>query len=206
MKVLLVNGSPNKDGCTFTALCEVASALKTEGVDVEFLQLGADAINDCMACGFCSENDCCAIDDVVNEVASKLDQYDGFVFGSPVYYAAPASRLTAFLDRLFFSAGAKMQSKPGAAIVSCRRGGSSAALDRLNKYFTINNMPLVSSSYWNMVHGSEASEVLQDAEGMHTMYTLGQNMAWLIKCINAGKQAGIDKPEYKEKAWTNFIR
>ena len=206
MKVLLVNGSPNQDGCTYTALCQVAAGLKDEGVESEILQLGADSINDCMDCGFCCENDCCAINDVVNEVADKLDQYDGFVFGSPVYYAAPSSRVTAFLDRLFFSAGAKMQCKPGAAIVSCRRGGSSAALDRLNKYFTINNMPVASSSYWNMVHGTQPSDVLQDEEGMHTMYTLGQNMAWLIKCINAGKDVGIDKPEYKEKAWTNFIR
>ena len=206
MKVLLINGSPNKDGCTYTALCEVASALNNEGIDTQILQLGEHAINDCMACGFCDENERCVIDDVVNEVAENIEQYDGFVFGSPVYYAGPASRLTAFLDRLFFSAGAKMQCKPGASIVSCRRGGSTAAFDRLNKYFTINNMPVVSSSYWNMVHGNEAAEVLQDGEGLHTMYTLGQNMAWLIKCIDAGKKSGIDSPEYKEKAWTNFIR
>ena len=206
MKVLLINGSPNKNGCTYTALCEVASALNNEGIDTQILQLGDQPVNDCMACGFCSENDRCVIEDVVNEVAENVDQYDGFVFGSPVYYAGPASRLTAFLDRLFFSAGEKMQCKPGASIVSCRRGGSTAAFDRLNKYFTINNMPVVSSSYWNMVHGSKVADVLQDGEGLHTMYTLGQNMAWLIKCIDAGKKAGIDKPEYKEKVWTNFVR
>ncbi|MBR2029921.1 MAG: flavodoxin family protein [Clostridia bacterium] len=206
MKVLLVNGSPNKNGCTYTALNEIAVQLEKEGVQSEILYLGADAINDCMACGYCSDNNCCVINDVVNEVAQKLDQYDGFVFGAPVYYAAPASRLTSFLDRLFFSAGSKMQCKPGCAVVSCRRAGASASLDRINKYFTINNMPVVSSSYWNMVHGSEAEDVLQDAEGLHTMRTLAQNMAWLIKCINAGKQAGIDKPEYQEKEWTNFIR
>ena len=205
MKVLLINGSPNQNGCTFTALDEIAKQLAKEGLESEILYLGADAINDCMACGYCSENDGCVIDDVVNDLAQKLDQYDGFVFGSPVYYAAPSARICAFMDRLFFAHGPKMQCKPASAIVSCRRGGASAAFDRLNKYFTINNMPVVSSQYWNQVHGSEPQDVLKDEEGLQTMRTLATNMAWLIKCIDAGKKAGIDKPQYEEHLWTNFI-
>jgi len=206
MKVLLINGSPNQNGCTYTALNEVATQLKKEGVDAEILYLGTDAINDCVACGYCSENNGCAIDDIVNDIAQKLDQYDGFVFGAPVYYAGPSARMCAFLDRLFYSAGAKMSGKPGAAVVSCRRGGATASLDRLNKYFTINNMPVISSSYWNIVHGNEPEEVLEDGEGLHTMRVLAQNMAWIVKCIDVGKKAGITQPEYEEKIWTNFIR
>ena len=206
MKVLLINGSPNQNGCTYTALNEIAVQLEKEGVESEILYLGAESINDCMACGYCSDNDSCVINDIVNEVAQKLDQYDGFVFGSPVYYAGPASRLTAFLDRLFFSAGAKMQCKPGSAIVSCRRAGSSAALDRLNKYFTINNMPVVSSSYWNMVHGSSPEDVLKDEEGLQIMRGIGNNMAWLLKCIELGRKNGIEHPVSEPKIRTNFIR
>lgn len=206
MKVLLVNGSPNREGCTFTALKEVASALEKEGFETEILQLGGKPVNDCVDCGFCAKNHKCAFDDIVNQIAARLDEFDGFVFGSPVYYAGPTARLTAFMDRLFFSAGGKLAYKPAAAVESCRRGGSSASFDRINKYFTINNMPVVSSQYWNQVHGNTPQEVAQDGEGLQTMRVLGRNMAWMIKCIRCGKEHGVNVPEKEPFIRTNFIR
>ena len=160
MKVLLVNGSPNKNGCPFTALTEVAAQLEKDGVGAEFLHLGKQPINDCADCGFCFKNGKCVFGDIVNETAARLGEFDGFVFGAPVYYAGPSARLLAFMDRLFYSAGGKLAYKPAAAVVSCRRGGSTASFDRINKYFTINNMPVVSSQYWNQVHGNTPEEVL----------------------------------------------
>lgn len=206
MKVLLVNGSPNREGCTFTALKEVASALEKEGVETEILQLGGKPVNDCVDSGFCAKNHKCSFDDIVNQIAARLDEFDGFVFGSPVYYAGPTARLTAFMDRLFFSAGGKLAYKPAAAVESCRRGGSSASFDRINKYFTINNMPVVSSQYWNQVHGNTPQEVAQDGEGLQTMRVLGRNMAWMIKCIRCGKEHGVNVPEKEPFIRTNFIR
>ena len=208
MKVLLINGSPNEKGCTFTALSEAAETLNKEGIETEIFWIGKKAIQCCIACCKCFELGRCVFDnDGVNKIASRLDEFDGFIFGSPVYYAAPAGGICAFLDRLFFSCNkSKLFNKPGACVVSCRRGGASAAFDRLNKYFTISNMPIVSSQYWNQVHGFTPDDVRQDLEGMQTMRTLGKNMAWLLKSIEAGRKAGIKAPELEEIQFTNFIR
>lgn len=206
MKVLLVNGSPNKNGCTFTALSKVAVQLEKDGVWVEILHLGKQPINDCVDCGFCFKNGKCVFGDIVNETAARLGEFDGFVFGAPVYYAGPSARLLAFMDRLFYSAGGKLAYKPAAAVVSCRRGGSTASFDRINKYFTINNMPVVSSQYWNQVHGNTPEEVLKDEEGMQTMRRLGRNMAWLLKCIGCGRSNGVNVPDAETVVRTNFIR
>jgi multimeric flavodoxin WrbA len=208
MKVLLINGSPKINGCTYTALCEVAKELEKENIETEIFHVGSKPIRGCMACGGCSKDDsfkCVFNDDTVNIALEKAKDADGFIFGSPVHYAAASGQITSFLDR-FFYAGNGFQYKPGAAIVSCRRGGSTAAFDQLNKYFTISNMPIVSSQYWNMVHGNTPEEVKQDLEGMQTMRTLGKNMSWLLKCLKAGKEAGISLPEKEQRAVTNFIR
>lgn len=206
MKVLLINGSPNEKGCTYTGLCAVAAALREQGVESEIYHIGKEPISGCVACRSCGKNGKCVFSDGVNELAARLHKFDGLVVGSPVYYAGASGQVTAFLDRLFFSAGGKLAHKPAAAIVSCRRGGASAAFDRLNKYFTINHMPIVSSNYWNQIHGGKPEEVLQDEEGMQTLKFLGQNMAWLLKCIEAGKSCGVELPTYDIKVWTNFIR
>lgn len=206
MKVILVNGSPHAKGCTFTALTEVAETLMENGIETEIMQLGTQPISGCLGCGSCIKTGKCFIDDVVNVFLSKAGEADGFVFGSPVHYAAASGHLTSFLDRVFFGKSALFAYKPGAAVVSCRRGGASAAFDQINKYFTINNMPVVSSQYWNQVHGNTPEEVKQDLEGMQTMRTLGRNVAWLLKCIEAGKKSGIPLPEREPKINTNFIR
>lgn len=203
MNVLLLNGSPHKDGCTATALREVAAALEQAGIATTFVHIGRP-VPSCTGCGFCKDTSRCVIHDQVNQVLELAETADGFVFGSPVHYAAPAGNFTAFLDRLFY-AGSCFAHKPGAAVVSCRRGGASAAFDRLNKYFTISQMPVVSSQYWNSVHGSTPEEVLQDLEGMQTMRLLGKNMAYLLQCLEAGKAAGILPPEPEERLYTNFI-
>ncbi|HIG0360227.1 TPA: flavodoxin family protein [Clostridium sporogenes] len=208
MKVLLINGSPKVKGCTYTALCEVAKELEKQNIETEIFHIGNKPIRGCMACGGCSRNEaskCVFDDDTVNIALEKAKEADAFIFGSPVHYAASSGQITSFLDR-FFYAGDSFQYKPGAAIVSCRRGGSTAAFDQLNKYFTISNMPIVSSQYWNIVHGNTPEEVKQDLEGMQTMRVLGKNMAWLLKSINAGKEAGVALPEKEPRAWTNFIR
>lgn len=206
MKVLMINGSPHEKGCTYTALCEIKKMLEKEGIESEIFYLGTSAINGCIACGYCVKNGKCVFDDLVNKVNSRLDEFDGLIIGSPVYYAGPSGALTAFLDRLFYSSRGRMAGKLGAAVMSCRRGGATATFDRLNKYFTISNMPVVSSQYWNQVHGNSPSDVLQDEEGLQTMRTLAQNMAWLLKCIDEGKKQGINKPQYEPKINTNFIR
>ena len=205
-KVLLINGSPNAQGCTYTALREVEKSLNKNGVDTEIFQLGKGPIQGCTGCGGCGRNGKCVFDDGVNRLVERLDEFDGLVIGSPVYYASPNGALLAFLDRLFFAAGKKFAGKPGAAVVSCRRGGATAAFDVLNKYFSISNMPIVTSQYWNQIHGNTPEEALQDAEGLQTMRTLGENMAWLIKCIQAGRTAGVPEPVYEKKQSTNFIR
>lgn len=205
MKVLLINGSPKEKGCTYTALCEVAKELEKENIETEIFHIGNQPVRGCSGCGSCSKTNKCVFDDVVNIALEKAKDSDGFVFGSPVHYAAASGSITSFLDR-FFYAGNCFQYKPGAAIVSCRRGGATAALDQLNKYFTISSMPVVSSQYWNMVHGNTPEDVKQDLEGMQTMRTLGKNMAWLLKSIQAGKEAGIKLPEKEPQAVTNFIR
>ncbi len=206
MKVLLINGSPNAAGCTYTALREIEQTLQKHEIDTEIFHIGKQPISGCIACGVCKNGSACIIDDGVNRLAARLDEFDGIIVGTPVYYAGPSGQSTAFLDRLFYSAGKKLRGKPAAAIVSCRRGGASAAFDRLNKYFSINCMPIVTSQYWNQVHGNKPEDVLQDAEGLQTMRTLGENMAWLLRCIEAGKAAGIQLPEREAPLRTNFIR
>ncbi len=207
MKVLLLNGSPHKEGCINRALLEVEGALHAEGIHTELVHLGNKAIHGCIACGTCMKIGACVFeDDPVNEFIEKMKKADGLIVGSPVYYASANGALFSFLDRLFYAGGREFAYKPGAAIASARRAGTTATLDALNKYFTIAQMPLVSSSYWNMVHGRTPEEVEQDLEGLYTMRTLGKNMAWLLKCIEAGKSAGISLPEKEEKVWTNFIR
>ncbi|HIS55246.1 MAG: flavodoxin family protein [Lachnospiraceae bacterium] len=204
-KILLTNGSPNEKGCTYTALCEIADTLAKNDVESELLYLGKKPVAGCIACGKCFQTGRCVFDDKVNEVLEKLDEYDGMVVGSPVYYAGPTGQLCAFLDRLFFCSERRMAGKLGAAVVSCRRGGASAAFDRLNKYFTICNMTVVGSQYWNQVHGFTPEDVRKDEEGLQTMRTLAQNMAWLLKNKNAGKEQGIPVPVYEARISTNFI-
>lgn len=207
MKALLINGGPHERGCTYTALKEVADTLEKNGVETEIFWIGNEALHGCIACGKCREIGKCVFDDVVNVARKKFNECDALVVGSPVYYAHASGQVTAFLDRLFYSTPGKERAcKLGASVVSCRRGGASAAFDQLNKYFTISNMPVVSSQYWNQVHGLEAEDVLKDEEGLQTMRTLGQNIAWLLKCIEAGKNAGIEKPVYEPGIGTNFIR
>ena len=206
MKVILVNGSPREKGCTYTALCEVAGALEKNGIETEIFQVGAKPIAGCIGCNVCLKNGRCFVNDPVNEFVEKAKTADGFVFGSPVHYAAASGAITSFLDRAFYGEGNVFAGKPGAAVVSCRRGGAASAFDQLNKYFTINSMPVVSSQYWNQVHGNTPEEVKQDEEGLQTMRTLGNNMAWLIKCIEAGKKAGITFPEREPAIKTNYIR
>ena len=206
MKVLLVNGSPRAAGCTFTALSEVAKTLEEAGVQTEIFQLGNRPVQDCIACMKCRELGRCVFDDIANELIEKAKGADGFVFGSPVYYAHPSGRVQSVLDRAFYAGGAAFACKPGAAVVSARRGGTAASFDVVNKYFTICSMPAVSSTYWNMVYGKTPEEVLRDAEGMQTMRNLGRNMAYLLKCMQAGKAAGIEFPAQENAVRTNFIR
>ena len=205
MKVLLVNGSLHEKGCTYTALCEVEKALNANGVETELYWIGETQKTGCKGCWACKKSGKCVLDDGVNEFVEKAEQFDGFVFGSPVYYASAAGAMLSFMDRVFYSGGKKLAYKPAASIVSCRRGGASTTFDVLNKYYTINNMPVVGSNYWNEVHGNKPEEVLQDEEGLQTMRILGNNMAWLLKCIELGKQAGL-VPEKERKIMTNFIR
>lgn len=204
MKVLLVNGSPNKEGCTFTALTEVAGALQKNGIETEIFHIGRKPVYGCIACGRCFDlNRCTFDDDICNELMTRMVEADGIIIGSPVYYAGPNGALCALLDRVFFSSSQKLAHKPAAAVVSCRRGGSTAAFDRLNKYFTISQMPVVTSQYWNMVHGTSPQDVRKDLEGMQVMRALGSNMAWMLKSIKEGEQP---LPGQEAKVYTNFIR
>lgn len=206
MNVLLINGSPHEKGCTDTALREVAGELERSGVRTRIFWIGKGPVRGCIGCGGCAGKGRCVFDDDrVNEALALAQDADGFVFGSPVHYAAAGGAMTAFLDR-FFYAGRGFALKPGAAVVSCRRAGTTAALDQLNKYFTISQMPVVSSQYWNMVHGNTPDEVRADLEGMQIMRTLGRNMAWLLRCIEAGRAAGVPAPEQEARVRTNFIR
>ncbi len=205
MKVLLINGSPHKSGCTYTALSEVSASLNENGVETEIVWIGNKDIHGCIACGGCAKTGRCVFDDGVNDISDKMAECDGLIVGTPVYYASPNGALYSLLDRLF-GICPSLAHKPAAAVASARRGGTTAAIDGLNKYFTIRQMPVVSSTYWNNVHGNSPEEVKQDLEGMQTMRNLGKNMAWLIKCIDAGKKAGIDIPTAETGAKTNFIR
>lgn len=207
MKVLLVNGSPRATGCTYTALSEIAKVLAEEGIETEIFQTGAKPVRDCIACGRCAQLGRCAFDDdAANVLIDKAKGSDGFVFGSPVYYAHPTGQLLSLLDRAFYAGKEHFMYKPAASVVSARRGGTAASFDVINKYFGITSMPVVSSTYWNMVYGKTPEEVRQDAEGMQTMRNIGRNMAWLLRCIEAGKGAGIGRPEPENAARTNFIR
>lgn len=205
MKVLLINGSPREQGNTYTALCEVAKTLQEEGVETEIISIGKKAVQGCIACGWCGrEGRCTFRDDLYFKVMRAIkDGIDGLVVGSPVYYGGPNGSLCALLDRVFYAHGKDLQYKPAASVVVCRRGGASAAFDRLNKYFTILNMPVVSSQYWNMVYGQTPGQATQDEEGMQTMRTLGRNMAWMIKRLDLQKQG---HPEPEPQVRTNFIR
>ena len=206
MKVFLVNGSPHQHGCTDRALREVASALEQGGIKTEIFWIGSKPIGGCIGCGACAKLGRCAFDGPVNEFAEKLDSADGFVFGSPVHYAAASGNMTSFLDRLFYSQSRKLAGKPAAVVVSARRGGTTATYDQLLKYPGICQMPIVTSCYWNMVHGQNAEEVEQDKEGLRTMRVLGHNMAYLLHCLAVGRAAGVPLPPTEPPAKTNFIR
>jgi multimeric flavodoxin WrbA len=206
MKVVLVNGSPHEKGCTYTALTEAAGALEKQDIQTEIFYIGTKLISGCLACGACLKTGQCFMKDAVNEFLNKAAEADGFIFGSPVHFAAASGMLTSFMDRVFYGRTGLFAFKPAAAVVSCRRGGSTAAFDQINKYFTISQMPVVSSQYWNMVHGNTSEEVKQDLEGLQIMRTLGNNMAWLLKSIAAGKTAVVALPEKEAPARTNFIR
>ena len=207
-KVLLINGSSRQEGNTAVALAEVAGALEGHGIECETLWLGNKPVNDCIACDKCAElgGKCAIANDVVNELIEKATGADGFVFGTPVYYAHPTGRIMCALDRAFYAGSKAFAHKPGAAVAVARRGGTTASFDVLNKYFTINQMPVVSSTYWNVAFGGAPEEALQDAEGMATMRNLGRNMAWLLHCIEAGRAAGFEHPQNPKRPMTNFIR
>ena len=209
MKVLLFNGSTNEKGCTYTALKEVADALEKEGVDAEIVHIGRERFYTCTGCDYCHDKGhgrCVFTDDPVNDLLAKAEEADAYVFSSPVHFAAASGAITTFLSRFFYAGGKMHCYKPGAVVLSCRRGGATAAWEQLNKYFGIRSMPIVSSQYWNMVHGNTPDEVRQDLEGMQIMRTLGRNMAWMLKCIEAGKAAGVSVPVAEAPVQTNFIR
>ncbi len=206
MKVLLVNGSQHEKGCMYTALSEVAKALNANGVETEVYQLHGKEISGCRGCWACKKAKKCVFEDGdINAFVEKAAEFDGFVFGSPVYYASASGALISFMDRVFYSGGRNLAFKPAAAVVSCRRAGASTTFDVINKYFTINNMPVVGSNYWNEIHGNTAEEAAQDEEGLQTMRILGNNMAWLLQCIQLGKEANLE-PVRERKIMTNFIR
>lgn len=206
MKVLLINGSPHEKGCTYTALSLIAEQLELAGIDTEILQVGAQPVGGCIGCGGCRGGKGCALGGIVTEAIEKVKTADGFVFGSPVHYAAMSGNMTSFMDRLFYSSGKLMAHKPAAICCSARRAGTTAALDQLAKYPQINQMPLVNGSYWSMVHGYTPEDVMQDAEGCAVMQDIGRNMAWMLRCIEAGKAAGIEAPHNPRRPLTNFIR
>ena len=210
MKVLLINGSPHSNGCTYTALEEIAQTLKNEGVSSEIFQIGTKPLAGCIACKVCAEKCQCVFNDKVNEFLAIAKNFDGFIFGSPVHYAAASGAITSFMDRVFYTNACSGKNlfylKPAAAIVSARRAGTTAALDQLNKYFTISQMPIISSNYWNMIHGAKPEDVAQDLEGLQIMRTLAKNMAWFLKCKEAGEKAGVAVPIIEERVYTNFVR
>lgn len=207
MKVLLFNGSPRKNGCTYTALSEIEKCLNEQGIETEILQIGNKPVQDCIGCGGCAGTGKCVFgDDCVNGWLEKAVDADGFVFGTPVYYAHPTGRILSAMDRMFFAGGQNFAHKPAAVIASARRAGTTASLDAMAKYLGISEMPVVSSTYWNMVHGSSPDDVKKDLEGMQTMRNIAKNMAWILKCIEVGKREGIEIPQTEHSARTNFIR
>lgn len=206
MKVILVNGSPHEKSTTYSALSEVAGALNSNSIETEIFWLGTKAISGCLGCAGCKNTKRCVINDIVNEFLDKAEGADGFIFGTPVHYAAASGALTSFMDRVFYLKGGLFSGKPAATVVCCRRGGASAAFDQINKYYPISGMPIAPSQYWNSVHGVGAEQAQLDEEGMQTMRTLGNNMAWLLKCIELGKENNITFPEREKPLRTNFIR
>lgn len=207
MKVLLVNGSPHAKGCTYTALTEIAKTFDEEGIEWEIFDVGMKPISGCLGCGRCVELGKCVIEDTVNEFTKKAKEADGFIFGTPVHYAAASGALTSFMDRAFYSGGKDTYYlKPAACIASARRAGTTAAFEQINKYFTISQMPVISSKYWNMVHGSKPEDVLEDKEGLQCMRTLARNMAWFLKIKDAGQKAGVPLPKTETPIRTSFIR
>lgn len=206
MKVLMLNGSANEKGNTFLALEEIGKQLIKEGISYEIFQMGADPVRDCIGCGRCSEEGCVFADDKVNAFVKKAKEADALVFGAPVYYAHPSGRIQAFLDRVFYSSGSAFAHKPGAAVAVARRAGTTASLDVINKYFGISQMPVAGSTYWNLIHGRKPGEALMDPEGLQTMRNLARNLAWMMKCIQCGKEAGIEFPKAEKNVVTNFVR
>lgn len=209
MKVLLINGSPRGNKCTRTALEIVGKELNANGIDYEIFDVGSKPIQGCIGCGGCTKSGnghCVFNNDAVNDCIDKMRECDGVVVGTPVHYAAASGAITSLMDRACYAGGSAFAYKPGASVASCRRGGATATFDQINKYFSILNMPIVSSNYWNMVHGNTPEEVMQDEEGVQTMRILGRNMAWLLKCINHGAENGINKPKPEAKIKTNYIR
>ncbi|MBO4726156.1 MAG: flavodoxin family protein [Clostridia bacterium] len=208
MKVLLLNGSTHAHGCTNQALEIVATTLNQDGIDTEIIQLGAGAIHDCIGCNGCKQDTtaCVFKDDSVNTFIAKAQNADGFIFGSPVYYAHPSGAILSAMDRIFYAGGQFLHHKPAAAILTARRAGTTASLDVINKYFTINQMPIVSSTYWNQVYRDTAGTPTADAEGTQTLTHLAHNMAWLLKCLDVGKTAGITTPTNPKVAKTNFVK
>ena len=210
MKVLLLNGSPHREGSTFTALSEVASELEKNGIETEIFWAGLDPVRDCIGCGACKTKHpgrCAYEDGNVNTLIEKLAAADGFIVGAPIYYSSVSAAVQCLLNRMFYSSAIRFKGKPAAGVVVLRRGGAAAGFDRLNKYFTISSMPVVSSQYWNAVHGNNPEEIKQDLEGLQVMRTLARNMSWMLKSFAAGAAAGIEPPETEEKRErTNFIR
>ena len=206
MKVILVNGSPHEKGCTYTALTEVQKTLEKNKIETEILWVGNKPISGCLGCGNCIKTGKCFMEDKVNEFLEKVPEADGFVFGTPVHFASGSGMITSFMDRAFYGRREVFKNKLASAVVSCRRGGATSTFDQINKYFAMNNMPIVTSQYWNMVHGSKPEDVLKDEEGLQTMRTLANNMSWLLKCIETGKKSGIKEPENEKIISTNFIR
>lgn len=206
MKVLMLNGSSHINGTTMAALTEVGKALEEDGIEYEIFQIGGGPVADCLGCGQCTENGCIFSDDAVNAFVAKAKEADGYIFGTPVYYAHPSGRIQSFLDRVFYSSGKHFAHKPGASVAVARRGGTATTFDVLNKYFGIMQMITVGSTYWNQVHGRNAEDAAKDLEGMQTMRNLGHNMAWVLKCLEAGKEKGLVPPTADRSNQTNFIR
>ena len=206
MKVLMLNGSSHINGTTMAALTEVGKALEEDGIEYEIFQIGGGPVADCLGCGQCTENGCIFSDDAVNAFVAKAKEADGYIFGTPVYYAHPSGRIQSFLDRVFYSSGKHFAHKPGASVAVARRGGTATTFDVLNKYFGITQMITVGSTYWNQVHGRNAENAAKDLAGMQTMRNLGHNMAWVLKCLEAGKEKGLVPPTADRSNQTNFIR
>ena len=206
MKVLMLNGSSHINGTTMAALTEVGKALEEDGIEYEIFQIGGGPVADCLGCGQCTENGCIFSDDAVNAFVAKAKEADGYIFGTPVYYAHPSGRIQSFLDRVFYSSGKHFAHKPGASVAVARRGGTATTFDVLNKYFGITQMITVGSTYWNQVHGRNAEDAAKDLEGMQPMRNLGHNMAWVLKCLEAGKEKGLVPPTADRSNQTNFIR